>query len=57
MKEKRLYRNGTTGYVGGVCAGLQDHTGLDANLWRLASVFIPGGIVVYVILWIITPEL
>ena len=42
IMRKKLYREPNEGFVGGVCAGLETHTGIDALVWRLAALFIPG---------------
>ena len=53
-----LYRNTEKGKIGGVCAGLADHFGINANIMRL--IFIAGLIFInsiaffaYIILWIV----
>ena len=49
--EKRLYRRG--GYIGGVCQGLADWSGIPSILWRVAFIFvIPFALWVYIVLWI-----
>ncbi len=53
----KLYREPDNGYLGGVCKGLETHTEVDARLWRLAALFIPGGIAIYLLLWVFTEEL
>jgi phage shock protein C len=52
MKTKKLYRYPEKGYIGGVCYGLGEHTGVDPILWRL-SVLFSGCWVIYLVLWII----
>jgi len=48
---KKLYRG--CGYIGGVCQGLGNWSGIPSILWRLAFLFIiPGGLCVYLGLWI-----
>jgi phage shock protein C len=48
---KRLYRYPEKGYLGGVCHGLGEHTGLDPIIWRTLAIF--GGFgIIYLILWI-----
>lgn len=54
---RKLYREPNEGFVGGVCAGLETHTGIDALVWRLATLFIPGGGCMYILLWILTEEI
>lgn len=50
MKTQKLYRFPKKGYIGGVCYGLGEHTGVDPIIWRILSV-IGGFWVVYLILW------
>jgi phage shock protein PspC (stress-responsive transcriptional regulator) len=51
MKTEKLLRFPKKGYIGGVCHGLGEHTGIDPILWRLLAVF--GGFwFAYFILWI-----
>lgn len=57
---RRLYLDGKKGYVGGVCAGLANHYGLDVRGLRIAFVLLTlltffVGLVVYVILWLVIP--
>lgn len=48
---KKLYRDPQAGYLGGVCAGLGEHTNLDPIIWRI--IFLLGlGPIVYIGLWI-----
>jgi phage shock protein PspC (stress-responsive transcriptional regulator) len=49
---KKLQRYPQKGYVGGVCHGLGEHTGIDPILWRTLMVFFLGGIV-YLALWVV----
>jgi phage shock protein C len=58
--EKKLYRSNTNKIIGGVCGGLAEYTGLDANIIRLIAVLLllPGGLpglLPYVLLWILVP--
>jgi phage shock protein C len=58
--EKKLYRSSTNKVIGGVCGGLAEYTGLDANIIRLIAVLLllPGGLpglLPYVLLWILVP--
>ncbi len=57
---KRLYRNPDDRILGGVASGIAAYFGTDPVLVRLAFVlltFASGfGILVYIVLWIITPE-
>lgn len=47
---KKLYLR--DGYVGGVCAGLGDWSGIQSIIWRIGFLFIPHALIVYIILWI-----
>jgi phage shock protein PspC (stress-responsive transcriptional regulator) len=49
---KKLYRG--NGYIGGVCQGLGEWSGIPSILWRVGLLFvIPGpAIIIYLILWI-----
>jgi phage shock protein C len=57
---KTLERKRDGRMLAGVCAGLGDYFGLDANLVRLAfaiaSFFGFFGVLVYVIAWAVVPE-
>ena len=59
---KRLYRSREK-VIGGVCAGIAEYLGLDPTLVRagylvlsLLSAAFPG-VLVYIILWVIMPEM
>jgi phage shock protein C len=57
---KQLYRSSTNKVIAGVCGGLAEYTGLDANIIRLIAVLLllPGGLpglLPYVLLWILVP--
>lgn len=59
--KRRLTRRSHDKVVAGVCGGLADHLGIDANLVRLllvaAVVFGFGtGIVLYVAGWLLMPQ-
>lgn len=59
--EKRLTRSRDDKYLGGVCGGLAEYVGLDANLVRLlvvvGTVLGLGTLVVaYVAAWLLLPE-
>jgi phage shock protein C len=57
-----LRRSRSNRMIGGVVAGLANYLGMDASLARLLYVVISilsaafPGILVYIILWIVTPE-
>ena len=48
------------GMIGGVAAGLSDAFGIDVTLVRLAfvliSLFLGGGLLLYIALWVILPR-
>jgi phage shock protein C len=57
---KKLTRNRDDKWLGGVCGGIADYTGLDANLIRLlvaiATILGLGSLIVaYVVAWILIP--
>jgi phage shock protein PspC (stress-responsive transcriptional regulator) len=55
----RLRRSRSDKWLGGVCAGLGQASGIDAWIWRLlfALLFLFGGtgLVAYLLLWIFVP--
>ncbi len=58
---RRLTRSRSDRYLGGVCGGVAEYTGVDANLVRLAVVLgtvlgFGSLIVVYVAAWLLLPE-
>lgn len=60
MEPKRLYRSTTDRKLAGVASGLAEYFVMDPLLVRLAFVILTlaggGGILIYVVLWIVTPE-
>jgi len=56
---RRLYRNRSDRWLGGVCSGIAAFFGLDPTLVRVATLilfFLGGiGILAYIILWIVIP--
>lgn len=60
MKEKRLTRSTTDRMVAGVAAGIADYLGVDPTIIRLVFVItaLAGGtgILAYLILWLVMPE-
>jgi phage shock protein C len=58
--EKRLYRDEYRKKIAGVCAGLSDYLSIDPALVRLffvlACIFHGGGLLIYIILWIVLPK-
>lgn len=57
--EKRLTRVEEGRMIAGVCAGLANYFGVDATLVRLIfillAIFAAGGVLLYIILWLIMP--
>ncbi|MCB9419339.1 MAG: PspC domain-containing protein [Ardenticatenaceae bacterium] len=60
MNEKRLVRSTTDRMVAGVAAGLADYMNLDPTIVRLLFVLLAlaggPGILIYIIMWIVMPE-
>ena len=60
MEKKRLYRSERERLLGGVCGGLAEYFGLDPTLVRLIFVLLAlaggFGLIIYLVLWIITPR-
>jgi phage shock protein C len=60
MEPKRFYRSRTEKVFAGVCGGLAEYFNIDPILVRLLFVVLViaagGGVLAYIILWIITPE-
>ena len=58
--KRRLFRNEQNGVLGGVCSGIGDYFEVDPVLIRLAFVFsfffAGGGVLVYLIAWVIIPK-
>jgi phage shock protein PspC (stress-responsive transcriptional regulator) len=59
MNEKRLTRMEEGRMIAGVCAGLGRYLGIDATIVRiifvLLGLFAMGGVLLYLILWLIMP--
>lgn len=59
MDEKRLTRVDEGRMIAGVCAGLARYLGIDPTLVRiifvLLAIFALGGVLLYLILWLIMP--
>jgi phage shock protein PspC (stress-responsive transcriptional regulator) len=58
---RRLVRSRQDRWLGGVCGGVADYTGIDANLVRLlvvlGTIFGLGSLIVaYIAAWILMPE-
>ncbi|MFH1161126.1 MAG: PspC domain-containing protein [bacterium] len=60
MEPKRLYRSSTDRVIGGVASGLATYFKLDPLLVRLLfvifTIFGGGAVLIYIVLWIVTPE-
>jgi phage shock protein C len=60
MEPKRFYRNTIDKKVAGVAGGLAEYFEIDSLLVRLIFVILAlaggGGVLIYIILWIVTPE-
>lgn len=59
--EKRLQRSDDDRWIGGVCGGLADYTGVDAGLIRLlvavGTILGFGSLILaYVVAWVIMPK-
>ena len=55
---KRLYRNNTDYKIAGICSGIGDYFEIDPVIIRLLfllGLFMGGGLIVYIIGWIIIP--
>ena len=56
---KRLYRSRDERWLAGICGGLGNYFGLDPTLIRalfvLFGLVVGGGLLLYIILWIIIP--
>ena len=59
MNEKRLTRVDEGRMIAGVCAGLGRYLGIDTTIVRiifvLLALFAMGGVLLYLILWLIMP--
>ena len=55
---KKLYRSRKDTKIAGVCGGIAEYFNVDSNIIRLLAVltiFGGGGIIAYIIAWIIVP--
>ena len=62
MEEPRkLYRSRSQRMIAGVCGGLSDYFNIDATLVRvlflLLAVFGGTGLVIYIVMWVIVPDI
>lgn len=59
MDTKKLFRSRRDKIIGGVCGGLANYFTMDPTIMRLIFVLLAlfggPGLILYVILWIITP--
>lgn len=59
METTRLYRSSSSSVIGGVCGGLAEYLNADAVIFRvlfvLALLIGGGGLLLYIILWIVIP--
>lgn len=57
---ERIYRSKSNRIIGGVCSGLGNYLNLDPVLVRIIfvvlTIFAGGGVLIYIILWIVIPE-
>ena len=57
---KRLTRSRTERWVGGVCGGIGEYFNLDPTIIRilfvLLALIVGGGLLIYLILWLIIPQ-
>jgi phage shock protein C len=56
---KRLYRSKNEKMIAGVCGGLASYFSIDPTLVRLIFILLmfapPSGVLIYLIIWLITP--
>ena len=55
---KRLYRSKENKKIAGICMGIGDYFDIDPIIIRLlflVALFLGGGLIVYIIAWIIIP--
>jgi len=59
-EEKKFVRSTSDKMIAGVCGGLAQYFGIDATIVRALFVFfslwVGGGVLVYIVLWVIMPE-
>ena len=57
---RKLMRSRTNRKIAGVCAGFAEYFDLDVTIvrvvWLLVAIFGGGGILAYIIAWIVVPE-
>ncbi len=57
---RKLYRNPVEGKIAGVCEGIGDYFNIDPVIVRLIflmALCMGGGLLVYIIAWIVIPKL
>ena len=50
----KFYRK--PGPIAGVCTGLEEYTGVNRWLWRIAFLFLPHGLWIYLAIWLLSEE-
>jgi len=57
--KKRLYRSRSERWLAGVCGGIGDYFNTDPTVIRvifiLAALILGGGVLIYIILWLLIP--
>lgn len=57
---KKLYRSSDDRWLAGVCGGLAEYFNIDATLVRVLFILfgfaVGGGLLIYIILWLIIPQ-
>lgn len=60
MSYKTLYRSVTNRRIAGVAAGIAEYFGIDPTIvrliWLFSVFFFCGGVLAYIIAWIVIPE-
>ena len=58
--KKKLYRSADDRWLAGVCGGIAEYFDIDSTLIRVLFILfgfaVGGGLLIYIILWIIMPE-
>jgi phage shock protein C len=57
---KKLYRSNDDRWIAGVCGGIAEYFNLDPTLIRvlfiLFGLIVGGGLIIYLILWLVIPQ-
>jgi phage shock protein PspC (stress-responsive transcriptional regulator) len=57
---RKLYRSKNDRKLSGVCGGLGEYTGVDANVVRVLFIVLAvlggAGLIIYLAMWIIVPQ-